>query len=46
MVYPKNNLTSYLMDLRAYRPVDHSAYVNWLDHATKAYKVQCVVQTD
>jgi indoleamine 2,3-dioxygenase len=39
MPYPENKLTEYLMDLRAYRPMDHRAYLKWLKEATEHYKV-------
>jgi len=38
--YPKNSLTSYLEDLRDYRPKDHRAYLEWIQKAAKCTQLK------
>lgn len=38
--YPKNQLTSYLEDLRDYRPKDHRAYLEWIQKASAAVEIK------
>lgn len=40
MLYPKNKLTEYLVDLRSYRPKDHQAYLGWIKDAAAAVRLK------
>jgi len=43
--YPKNSLTSYLEDLRDYRPKDHRAYIEWVQKAASQVDLKKVALT-
>lgn len=38
--YPENSLSTYLEDLRDYRPKDHRAYLEWIQKAAKKVEIK------
>jgi indoleamine 2,3-dioxygenase len=44
--YPRNALTEYLYQMRAYRPLNHQAYINWCGSENKATNFSKYCQED
>ena len=47
LIYPKNELTEYLFDLRKYRPKDHEAYIQFMKENSEKleFKKYCLENT-
>lgn len=44
--YPRNSLTEYLFQLRAYRPLNHQTHINWCGQQNKVTSFKKYCQED
>jgi len=44
--YPNNSLTSYLFELRDYRPYTHQDYINWLAEQSSKHDIKSFAMAD